>query len=209
MIATEESARIAKIAFIKKRMRELGLNQRSLAVRAGCKPDAVRNLFTGKSKNWRGDIQTKIMSVISENRVRVLGSIGANDEVELIPGLDSVINTPIGADNLIQCKTFLVPFELSHKVVHAWEVDKSWEGPFLSAGDMVWTTELKYSDFEEFVDKEVLVTLANGRTFIKKIMKGSVAGKYSLMGMSVHGFIKDIDIAWCAMIVGHIKKLPS
>lgn len=49
---------------IKSRMKELGYNQRSLAVAAGLHVDAVRNLLRGKSKNWRSDTYNAIMQVL-------------------------------------------------------------------------------------------------------------------------------------------------
>lgn len=53
-----------EIGKIKARMKELGLNQRSLALRAGCKPDIVRNRLSGKSRNWRQDTHKAIMKVL-------------------------------------------------------------------------------------------------------------------------------------------------
>lgn len=208
MKAHEENlTRDATIAFIKQRMGELGLNQRSLAIKAGCNQDAVRNFLTGKSKNWRADTQTKIMAILSENRVYVLGGIGAGDEVDLIADYAKIINKKPGGLVLIDCKTFVVPKELAHRVLHAWEVKSTWEGPMLRAGDMVWTTEIKYSDFDSYIDSEVLVTTTMGQTYIKKLVNGSEPGKYSLMGVSTHGFMRDIEIAWCAQVAGFIKHL--
>lgn len=54
---------------IEKRMRELGLNQRSLAIQAGCKPDVVRNRLSGKAKTWREDTHKKIMMVLWPDQV--------------------------------------------------------------------------------------------------------------------------------------------
>ncbi|MDX2074682.1 MAG: S24 family peptidase [Alphaproteobacteria bacterium] len=45
-------------------MEQLGLNQRSLALKAGLHEDAVRNLFRGKSKSLRSDTYEKIMDVL-------------------------------------------------------------------------------------------------------------------------------------------------
>lgn len=53
-----------KIAFIKKRMKELGYNQRSLSMNATGKPDTVRNLFRGRSNNWRQDNYQAIMKIL-------------------------------------------------------------------------------------------------------------------------------------------------
>jgi hypothetical protein len=176
-------------------------------LKAGCHQDAVRNLIKGKSKNWRGDIGEKIMSVIATNRTAILGGIGANDEVDLIPGFDKIIKKTPGEIQLIECETFLVPSELSNRVVHAWRVRKGWEGPLLREGDVLWTTEIRYKNFDAYLNEEVLVHLSDGRTFIKRLEKGSAPGKYSLMGVSVHGFMRDVDIVWCALIAAHIKKL--
>lgn len=53
-----------KIAFIKKRMKELGYNPRSLSMAATGKPDTIRNLFRGASKHWRQDNYEAIMRVL-------------------------------------------------------------------------------------------------------------------------------------------------
>lgn len=55
-----------ELHFIKQRMKELGLNQRSLAIKAGCKPDVVRNRLSGKSTHWRQDTHEAIMRVLGE-----------------------------------------------------------------------------------------------------------------------------------------------
>lgn len=57
-------SREEKIAYIRRRMKELDLNPRSLSVKATGKEDTVRNLFRGVSKNWRQDNYEAIMSVI-------------------------------------------------------------------------------------------------------------------------------------------------
>lgn len=207
MIPDEDLARAATISYVVKRMNDLGLNQRSLALRAGCKEDAVRNLLSGKSRNWRGDTQSKIMAVLNQNRVAILGEIGAADTVDLVENFDTIIKNPPEAAKLLECETFLVPSELSHRVVHAWRVKVGWEGPLLQPGDMVWTTEIRYENFDDIIDSEVLVRLKTGHTLIKRLVAGSKPSAYSLMGVSTHGYMRDVEILWCAQIAGHIKKL--
>lgn len=49
---------------IARRMEQLGLNQRSLALKAGLHEDAVRNILRGKSKHPRIDTMEKIQKVL-------------------------------------------------------------------------------------------------------------------------------------------------
>lgn len=52
------------IARIKSKMEEQGLNQRSLALKAGLKPDSVKNLFEGKSYMLRADRLDAVLKVL-------------------------------------------------------------------------------------------------------------------------------------------------
>lgn len=52
------------VAAIRLKMEEQGLNQRSLALKAGLKPDSVKNLFEGKSYMLRADRLDAVLKVL-------------------------------------------------------------------------------------------------------------------------------------------------
>lgn len=58
-----------EIAEIKIRMKELGYNQRSLSMKLFGKPDRLRNLFEGKSKNLRADTHKAIMKELWPEKI--------------------------------------------------------------------------------------------------------------------------------------------
>lgn len=62
-------AKDPELDYVRRRMRELGLNQRSLALQAGCKPDVVRNRLSGKAKRWRQDTRQAIMGILGEPKI--------------------------------------------------------------------------------------------------------------------------------------------
>lgn len=205
-ISPMDITREYQLKMIGEAIQRLRTNKNALEKTARIPQGSIKELDRGKRPMDAGKWQ-KIMSVISENRVYVVGGIGSGDEVDLVGDFDKIANKKPGGSTLINYKTFVVPKELAHRVFHAFEVKSEWEGPMLRAGDMVWTTEVKYRNFDEYLDSEVLVTLVNGKTYIKTLTKGSMDGKYSLIGISTHGFMRDIEIAWCAQVVGFIKKI--
>ncbi len=98
-------SREQKIDFIQQRMKELGLNQRSVALSAGLHEDALRNFFRGKSKNLRSDIYEKLMDVLQPNEEVVLHSHKGEEETTRIPVYD--IRASAGGGVVIQEENIL------------------------------------------------------------------------------------------------------
>lgn len=92
-------SREEKIAYIKRRMQELGLKPRTLSMKATGKPDTVRNLTRGLSRNWRQDNYEAIMSVIGHpNAKEELSPISVNIspiEKALLEAMQGIILTII------------------------------------------------------------------------------------------------------------------
>ena len=145
---------------------------------------------------------------VSQNSVPIMGSIGAGDIVELIPDFEIIIKKSPQEIKLMGIETYRVPNEFGFVTLHAWVVDKSWEGPLLGEGDLIYTTQIDYENFDKYLECDVLVKLSNGRTFIKKLKGDAGSKKYNLLGIGVHGLLSNVDILWCAEVVGYIKKRP-
>ena len=86
--------RDALISHIKSRMAELGLNQHSLALKAGVHQDAVRDFFRGKTRIFRADIHEKIMAVLDAGSPATISK--AQVETVYIPVYDVAASAGAG-----------------------------------------------------------------------------------------------------------------
>lgn len=203
-----EITREYQLKVIDSGIKRLGTSRNAFEKNAGVAKGSIKELHRGKRPMDAGKWQ-KITIFLGGNRVPLLGEIGVADSVNLISEFDEVLKKSPQEIKLMGIETFLIPSEFGDKIVHAWKVNKSWEGPLLRDGDMVWTTHLEYNNFDPYINSEVLVKLYDGRVFIKTLTGSPSTKKYNLLGIGVHGLMTDVKILWCAQIIGHIKKFPQ
>lgn len=175
------------IAYIKRRMKELGYNQSSLSLEAGCDKDTLRNLFEGKSQNLRADNYTKIMSRIKETKVNIIGYAGAGERVYYFDDGHAFEQTDR-------------PPEAPEKDIVALIIRGDSMRPVLEEGFIVFYSRSSDGVPDDCIGRMCVVRLDDDSTMVKKIKHGSAPGLYHLISHNADALV-DQPLKWAARVL--------
>ena len=71
--------------------------------------------------------------------------------------------------------------------------------PYLPEHTIIYYGEPITSDFNAYLNKQVVVKLKTGELYLKLLKRGFGYGKYSLMSYNAK-LIEDVEIEWCAKV---------
>ena len=179
------------VAYLEQRMKELDLNQRSLALSSGCKQDTVRNFMRGVTKNLRSDNYNKIMARVRPDKTDIIGYVeGAMEEITLAKE-DSVLESvqrPSGDDipkNIVAVKVRGAALE-----------------PQFEDGWILFYERKSTGVSSDCIEKTCIVKHLDGRMLCKKIRLGSTEGCYHLLSKNpAVQPLFDQKLEWAARII--------
>lgn len=205
------------IKFPQTYLRELrerrGLSRQQLADLAGTNKEQIYKLERGEREltpRWMVRLAPHLDCepadfIARRKKVPVMGYIGASENVTLIKNFWPVIESFKGSGiQMTDCELVDAPAGVAHSKLLAWRVEKDWEGPFIREGDKVFTSLILESNFESYLNSEVIVELKSGEVLLKTLERGTMPGKYNLLGHQIR-IMRDVDIKWCAQIVAWEK----
>lgn len=197
---------------ISQRLEELNISARAASIKAGGSPDLIRGVLRGANRTFRGDHLMQVASVLgvtqywlltgegdapsdppASQMIPVVGYVGAGAEVFCIDdhakgaGLDEV-EAPLPG--------------MSRSSVAVRVRGNSMEPAFYD-GDLIFYDRNDNGDLMHLIGKECVVSLGDGRKFIK-ILKRRANGDWYLHSNNAEP-IMDIEIEWAAK-VGVIKR---
>jgi transcriptional regulator with XRE-family HTH domain len=193
-----------------------GENYKSVSIRAKLGETAVRDILVGRVKNpgiytlekIANALDTTISQVMeAEPRVlRVTSYVG--EDGEILPSepnsVPDEVECPLGllpgAVVAIRVKgDYMYPLLQKEWIVYYSE-GKDTRIPVIADGFQVPYNPPGDDPMAEFFNKPCIVKLRNGRTILRTLKKGSVAGKYNLIAYT-RPAMDDVEIEWAAKIM--------
>jgi phage repressor protein C with HTH and peptisase S24 domain len=199
------------LARIESRLKALDLSAHAASL-AAKRPDAIRNLKRAVTNNDRGGITTQTLMALapvlkttaawllegvgdpaSGNLVRVAGRIGAGAEIQ--PEFEQ-----ISPETWYEIE---VPFPVSTDAV-AFQVEGDSMWPRYDPGDVIicWR---QGTDAEEVIGWEAAVRTADGKRYLKRILRGAASGTFDLESHNAAP-IRGVRIEWAAEIKGVVRS---
>ncbi|WP_245276394.1 S24 family peptidase [Methylocapsa aurea] len=196
---------------IESRLSALGLSAHAASL-AAKKPDAIRNLKRAVKNGDRRGVTTETLIALAPvlkttaawllegvgeaspgNRVRVVGRIGAG--AEILPEFEQ-----IPPEGLYEIE---VPFPIAPDAI-AFQVEGDSMWPRYDSGDVIicWR---QGANADEVVGWEAAVRTADGKRYLKRIQRGSVAGTFDLESHNAAP-IRSVQIEWAAEIQGVVRS---
>jgi phage repressor protein C with HTH and peptisase S24 domain len=197
---------------VHERLEAVGLSASAASVKAGLSKDAVRNMERAVDKDDRTGVSTKTITALApvlgtsagwlltgegqserSNTVAVMGRIGAGAEI----GPD---DEQIPPEGLYEIEA---PFPVPDDSI-AFEVVGESMWPRYDPGDIIicWATQ---SHVEEVVGWEAAVRLADGRRFLKRILRGATKSTFDLESHNAAP-IRGVHIDWVGAIQAVIRS---
>lgn len=191
---------------IEQRLHALDITPRAASIKAGGSPDLIRGLLRGRQRNFRGDNLSKLAEVLGVSAnwlltgddvgspsaptrlVPVVGYVGAGAEIFSIDdhekggGLDEV-EVPIPGMSLSSV---------------AVRVRGASMEPAYYNGDLIFYDRNDNGDLMHLIGKECVVSLKDGRKFIKTLKRRS-NGDWFLHSYNAEPIL-DIVIDWAAKV---------
>ncbi|MEJ0095731.1 MAG: S24 family peptidase [Methylocella sp.] len=195
---------------IQNRLAALGLSAHAASL-AAKKPDAIRNLKRAVKSGDRRGVTTETLIALAPvlkttaawllegvgeampgNRIRVVGRIGAG--AEILPEFEQ-----IPADGIYEIE---VPFPIASDAI-AFQVEGDSMWPRYDPGDVIicWR---EGANADEVVGWEAAVRTADGKRYLKRIQRGSLAGTFDLESHNAAP-IRGVKIEWAAQIQGVVR----
>lgn len=176
------------ITYIRRRVDELGYNQSSAAVAAGCDKDTLRNFFEGKSQSLRADNYIKIMALIAETKVPILGNAGAGERVYYF-------------DDGYEYEMIDRPPESPERNVVALRVEGDSMKPVLKDGYIIFYTRDIEGVPEECIGKMCVVRLDDDSTMVKEVKRSlTTPGLFHLLSYNADPLV-DQRLKWAARVL--------
>lgn len=190
---------------IKRRLKELNMSPRAASLKAGGSGDLLRGLLRGNQRSFRGEHLTGIASVLGVSvswlltghdgfgesgeplldLVPVRGYVGAGAEAhyyEIASNPNDFVPMPPGGNT----KTIAV-------AVRGTSLGEIFDG------SLVYYDDVRDEPAPDMLRKLCVVGLADGRVLVKKLLKGSIAGRYHLAS-STGEMIEDAQVEWAALV---------
>lgn len=199
---------------IESRLKALGLSAHA-ASQAAKKPDAIRNLKRAVSKGDRRGITTDTLSALApvlkttpewlfagigeseagqvQNSVKVMGRIGAGAEI-----LAEFEQVPY--EGLYEIE---VPFPTSEDSI-AFQIEGDSMYPRYDPGDVI-ICHREGVNAERVVGWEAAVKTAEGKRYLKRILRGPTPGTFDLESHNAQP-IRGVRIDWAAEIQGVVRS---
>jgi SOS-response transcriptional repressor LexA len=194
---------------IQMRLQKLGLSERQAALNAGMSADGVRNMRRNPKITPRADNLARLAEVLGTtpewlltgkdphgladggaSRVPVVGYVGAGAEVYAID------DVAMGG-SLVEDGVELPFFGVSGAVCVIVRGDSM--EPAYHDGDMLIYDDRRDGDYGDLINRECVVQLADGRTYVKILLRGSQPGLWTLISHNASP-ISDVPIAWAARV---------
>ena len=182
-------------------LQQRGWSQAELARRAGVSKENVKKYCRGLISQPRGDTLPRLAEALDVHgawlrdgigpqwrRVALVGAIEAGGLFrgsDLEPGdgqVESLVFEPVGKDPI------------------AVEIRDDSLEPVYRAGDRLLCARSGIESESDFLDRECLVQLTSGASYLARVRAGSKAGRYSLR-FSNGGTFPDAELAWAAPII--------
>lgn len=179
--------REALIAYIKRRMEALGYNQSSLSIKAGYDKDTLRNFFEGKAQDLKAEKYNKIMDLIKEAKVPIVGYAGAGERVYFFDdehNLEMIDRLPEAPE--IDIVALVVRGESML--------------PVLEPGCVVFYTRDSEGVPSDCIGRMCVVRLEDDSTLVKKVRNGSKDGLFHLISHNAEPLV-DQKIVWAARVL--------
>ena len=194
---------------IQSRLKELNLSERQAALNAGMSADGIRNMRRNPKITPRADNLARLAKVLGtsqewlltgrdplasgqsvSSRVPVVGYVGAGAEVYSID--DVAMGASLDEDGVE------LPFFGVSGAVSVIVRGDSME-PAYHDGDLLIYDDRRDGDYSDLINRECVVQLADGRTYVKILLKGSEPGLWTLISHNASP-ISDVPIAWAARV---------
>lgn len=187
---------------MRERLRALGMTQRDLAEKAGIPPDVVRKYAQGLIDKPRGDVLTKIATILNvtvvwlEHGVSIrnmsiplLGSVGAGEQ--FFPDMEGMNESiTIKAEDL----------DLFAATV------RGQSGlPVYKPGEVVVCSRSAGLSENSYLNTDAVVMLRSGQAYLKKIVRGSQVGTFTLLSYNGEP-IENVLIEWAAPVVMVLRR---
>lgn len=199
---------------VEKRLKAVGLSAQAASVKAGLSKDAIRNMQRAIQQKGRAGVSTRTISALApvletsvawllegdgdedahhdEGIVSVMGYIGAGAEIE--PEFEQI--PPEGIDEV------KVPFPLPDEMI-AFQVKGDSMLPVYKDGHIVIVYREQKRPIESFYGEEAAVRTADGRRFIKTVMRGP--NGVNLFSWN-SALIEDVHLEWVGEIFAVLPR---
>lgn len=199
---------------VEKRLKAVGLSAQAASVKAGLSKDAIRNMQRAIQQKGRAGVSTRTISALApvletsvawllegdgdedshhdEGVVSVMGYIGAGAEIE--PEFEQI--PPEGIDEV------KVPFPLPDEMI-AFQVKGDSMLPVYKDGHIVIVYREQKRPIESFYGEEAAVRTADGRRFIKTVMRGP--NGVNLFSWN-SALIEDVHLDWIGEIFAVLPR---
>jgi len=194
---------------IQMRLKELDMSERQAALSAGMSADGIRNMRRNPAITPRADNLARLAEVLGttpdwllsgrksapggERRtgtVPTVGYVGAGAEVNSIDDMAMGDSLDEGGVEM--------PFSGSSNAVSVIVRGDSME-PAYHDGDRLIYDDRREGDYSDLINRECIVHLNDGRTYVKILLKGSEPGLWTLISHNASA-ITDVPISWAARV---------
>ncbi len=185
------------------------MSERQAALNAGMSADGIRNMRRNPTITPRADNLARLAEVLQstpewllsgrgaastlggqQNKVPVVGYVGAGAEVY------SIDDVAMGAS--LDDDAIDLPFSGSSHAVCVIVRGDSME-PAYHDGDLLIYDDRRDGDYSDLINRECIVQLGDGRTYVKILLKGSEPGLWTLISHNASA-ITDVPLAWAARV---------
>lgn len=172
-------------------MKAKGKKPTSLSLEVGSNRTLVKDLME-KSKDIHigtlvklaGALDLPLADLLASPRVPIVGYIGAGGEIVF--------------EDLGNEETVLRPPGISGTLV-ALMVQGSSMLPKYRDGDIIYIQRTHDGVLPEYIGEDCAVRLAGGETFIKQLIKGTRAGRFTLLSLNAPP-IEDVEVEWATLV---------
>lgn len=200
---------------IQMRLKELDMSERQAALSAGMSADGIRNMRRNPAITPRADNLARLAEVLvtspdwlltgrgggrkrerRDGTVPTVGYVGAGSEVYSID--DMAMGDSLDEGGIE------VPFSGSSSAVSVIVRGDSME-PAYHDGDRLIYDDRRDGDYTDLINRECIVHLNDGRTYVKILLRGSEPGLWTLISHNASP-ITDVPISWAARVKWVLKR---
>lgn len=185
-------------ANLRRIMAKKGVRPTTLSQRVGNSKTLVSDLLTkvsdvqfGTLTKLAGALNVELGDLLALPRVPIVGKIGAGGSVIFLPLSDE--------DQFEPEETVLRPPGISGKLV-ALVVEGSSMLPKYRDGDIIYIQRNHSGVLEDDIGDDCAVRLVGGETFIKQLVRGSEAGRFTLRSLNAPD-MENVEVEWATRVL--------
>lgn len=183
---------------VQRHMDRVGIARKPLAKKSGLGETAIRDLFNPERKFVRADtlvkladyFETTVDELSGREPVYLAGKIGAG----------GAILFEEDAEPEVMPRPAFTPGKLMALRVVGDSMFPKWEG-----GDVVYVRRDHEGVLEEYLGDYCAVHTADGGTFLKILIRGSDAGRYTLRSLNAAD-MENVEVVWASPVEGTIPR---